>query len=350
MSDEPQAPAASLPKGNWRLDDTHLMRAAAILLICNSHLKDYYPRPWMGADGLLGNSFFFFLSGFGIALASSRKLGFFAWFKRRVVRIYPTVFLGVLLLEFPLHPGSRSVDPMNLLELFIWPTPYYYITLIMLIYIVLYWVLLPRSRLPHVAAIAGAFGACAMVFAYDFRHMQPHQPLVLGTLGWVHNFYFTGVALLGALAAPMTRRPGRTLGKDVAIFLAILAVYLAAKFIMDHGRFVAAALSLHAMVVAMCFLVLRISASDQTHDFLGRIRPLGIAISALAAWTLAIYVTQGYVWPHPEIAGLRHPLNIGVFWMLTLCGAFLLYHLAAALSAVFGARKTPAAPPMAPAQ
>lgn len=87
--------------GNWRPHDTDFMRAAAALLICNSHLKQIYPHTWLAGDGLIGNSLFFFLSGFGIALSGkSLRLGFFKWYLRRVNRIYPACTLCTIFFVF----------------------------------------------------------------------------------------------------------------------------------------------------------------------------------------------------------------------------------------------------------
>ena len=49
--------------------DTTALRVLAIVLIANSHLEDLYPFRPLAADGLIGNSLFFMLSGLGITLA-----------------------------------------------------------------------------------------------------------------------------------------------------------------------------------------------------------------------------------------------------------------------------------------
>src|SRR5215831_9694789 len=75
--------------------DTTLVRVLAMVLIANSHLEALYPRPWLAGDGLLGNSLFYVLSGFGLAAsAATRGLpGFVPWYTKRLVRIYPSLWL-----------------------------------------------------------------------------------------------------------------------------------------------------------------------------------------------------------------------------------------------------------------
>jgi len=322
-------PQSQTKPGNWRLDDTDLMRAAAALLICNSHLKQFYPFTWMGGDGLLGNSFFFFLSGFGIALAAhSRNQGFFRWYGRRIGRIYPTVILGVIFLELPIFGEWRGAGPLGYVRLLIWPTPYYFVSTIMVVYVLLYWLLKAKSLALHVACIAAMACVAVGIFAFQVSRMRPHEPLVLGEMVWAHNFYFCAVTLLGALLSPITRRPVKTFWRDVSCLCVIFAIYVAAKFAMDHGHVPQAAPSLHVMVVVMCLLTLRDSAADELHEVFHRFKWLGASVAWLAALTLAIYVVQFYVMSSPTIAHLRRPVNILAFWAITIFGAFLLHKAA----------------------
>ena len=52
--------------------DTTLMRALGALLVANSHLEHFYPFAWLAGDGLVGNSFFFLLAGFGLEQSARR--------------------------------------------------------------------------------------------------------------------------------------------------------------------------------------------------------------------------------------------------------------------------------------
>src|SRR5262245_5871015 len=67
--------------------DTTIVRVLAMLLIANSHLEALYPRPWLAGDGLLGNSLFYVLSGFGLAASAEARglAGFGPWFARRLI-------------------------------------------------------------------------------------------------------------------------------------------------------------------------------------------------------------------------------------------------------------------------
>jgi hypothetical protein len=159
--------------------------------------------------------------------------------------------------------------------------------------------------------------------------------LVLGELGWVHNFYFVAVALLGTTLAPNTSRPVKTIGRDVAAIIAVFLVYIAAKFEMDHGHGTRFFLLLHVLAVVLCLLALRVSAADELHALLGRIKPLAAAVALLAGLTLEIYVVQQNVFSRLELLSWPRPIGFLAFWVFTLSGAFVLQKLAAWVMRLF---------------
>ena len=69
----------------------------AVLLVFNSHLQNLYPEKInaMATGGAIGDALFFFCSGYTLLLG--RNAGFFNWYKRRINRIYPTVFAWAIM-------------------------------------------------------------------------------------------------------------------------------------------------------------------------------------------------------------------------------------------------------------
>ena len=100
---------AALPAGRL---DTALVLCIACVLIVNSHLEQFWPQSFLAVDGLLGNSLFYLMSGFGIGSSllsrSQRCIPFLA---RRLVRIYPAVIIAVLL--FVGLAGGRAYATVN---------------------------------------------------------------------------------------------------------------------------------------------------------------------------------------------------------------------------------------------
>ncbi|HID69269.1 MAG TPA: hypothetical protein EYP35_02140 [Desulfobacterales bacterium] len=70
------------------IDQLYFLRIFAIVLIINSHLYEMWPIPQMAFGGHLGNSIFYLLSGYGLALSNNRKkLPILQWYKVRFVKV-----------------------------------------------------------------------------------------------------------------------------------------------------------------------------------------------------------------------------------------------------------------------
>lgn len=77
--------------------NTFSLMGLAAVLIANSHLESLYPKHWMAADGLLGNTIFFVLAGYGI-IFSQRRRSNSSWptsfgFIGNVMIFYPALWL-----------------------------------------------------------------------------------------------------------------------------------------------------------------------------------------------------------------------------------------------------------------
>lgn len=73
------------------IDSIDLIKCIAAILIVNSHMGVAYGKYGaMATGGAFGDALFFFCSGFTLFLG--REYGFFNWYKRRIKRIFPTVF------------------------------------------------------------------------------------------------------------------------------------------------------------------------------------------------------------------------------------------------------------------
>src|SRR3712207_1035933 len=90
-----------VPKSKGKVPhNTDILKCIAIILITNSHLDHLYPWPYLGTGGALGNALFFMLSGYGLALSfdkSAMKPPFLQWARRRISRIYPSVWITLVL-------------------------------------------------------------------------------------------------------------------------------------------------------------------------------------------------------------------------------------------------------------
>lgn len=83
-----------MDKKNFAID---ILKCIAALLITNSHLDIFYPSFFkqFATGGAIGDVLFFFCSGFVLFLGRIDR--FDNWYKRRINRIYPTVFCFLVL-------------------------------------------------------------------------------------------------------------------------------------------------------------------------------------------------------------------------------------------------------------
>ena len=76
-----------------------ILKCIAAIVITNSHMELLYGKyNVLATGGAIGDVLFFFCSGFTLFLG---KMGRFDnWFKRRINRIYPTVFAWAIMGAF----------------------------------------------------------------------------------------------------------------------------------------------------------------------------------------------------------------------------------------------------------
>ena len=107
----------------------------AVLMVVNSHLEDMYVgcfKP-LATGGVLGDALFFFCSGYKLFLGRMDR--FDNWYKRRIVRIYPSIIVWDVI--------AASVLPLPLTPLTLFdgwcPTGgYWFVKCIMVHYVAIY--------------------------------------------------------------------------------------------------------------------------------------------------------------------------------------------------------------------
>lgn len=84
-----------------RLFSLDFLKFVAALMITNSHFQPLYEdvSPALATFGVHGNALFFFVSGFLLMMGFMRKGmdGFVDWYKKRMRRLWPAVFLWTIL-------------------------------------------------------------------------------------------------------------------------------------------------------------------------------------------------------------------------------------------------------------
>jgi peptidoglycan/LPS O-acetylase OafA/YrhL len=286
--------------------DTTVLRVLAILLIANSHLEDLYPFRPLAADGLIGNSLFFLLSGLGLALSPRTSGGpFIDWYRRRLSRIYPSLWLTVLVGMVLIQGAGRDWTALDFERILVWPTPYGFLAQIVLFYPAFY--LLKAARNPNVERVA-ILGLTAPYLAVALFHYDLH------VLSWI---YYLQVMLLGGLLAGRVRERRGDGKRHLVVLSATMLIYIAVKLGMVTGRIPSHLAILHLLTIPILLSLLALCASEPVQA-LARHPRLGPVLGLVAGMTLEIYLVHGFIHTWPGVMMLPFPINLAAFWAATL--------------------------------
>ncbi len=302
--------------------DSALVRCLAIVLVSNSHLDGLYPVPQLATGGALGNALFFAASGYGLALSyKSAPASFWAWYWQRLTRLYPAVIIVMGIFELGI---SHSWSPAhwtlsNYFEVFVWPTPAWFISAMLIFYAGFYPVIRLDNRAVYLwgLAILGALYAGAYVTQVDLTRYSIEK----GTrFNWI--FYF-GLMLLGGILAARDSVSRAPQARDLWIAVCLLCAYFGFGYLLSRGYFTAYQFVMHLITVPLVVSVFGLSKSDWLKRNIGRSRIATGAVFLIAGVTLEIYLLQFYVYSHPAITSLPFPANVLAFWVVLVLLAWL---------------------------
>lgn len=167
-----------------------VLRALAAMLITNAHYTGVYPIEIIANGGLLGDVIFFAVSGFCLY---NIKDDFIKWYKNRVTRIYPAVWIITIIY---LVLGFYKLDDMNIVQYMIYPTYYHFVASIIVLYIIYYLIIKCKKTNEHILSVMlGIFilQLIGYIFIYDksYYHIDTvREPMI--------RFLFLESMLLGA--------------------------------------------------------------------------------------------------------------------------------------------------------
>lgn len=315
--------------------DTAVLLCVACGLIVNSHLEAFWPRSFLAVDGLLGNSLFYWMSGFGIGSSlSSRPQRFGPFLARRLVRIYPAVIITVLLLVG--IAGGRAyatvngLPPWTLDEAFhalIWPTPFTYVRNIVAIYVIGYVVAWPRSRTILYACFAPAIGLFLYGCVRDSATLGPAARLNLGSVPTsVYDSFDTALFLGGMILAGSRTSPLRHFWASGILAAGVCIAYFALKYLMIvQGIGAGFYPVLFVLVGTVSYLAIGVLSDPVIMQPLRRVPWLAWGVDLVAGLTLEIYVLhQTLISTLPGLSTIQFPLNIILLVLISVAAASLL--------------------------
>ncbi|MDB5295868.1 MAG: acyltransferase family protein [Phycisphaerales bacterium] len=304
--------------------DTSLLRLMAIVLIVNSHLESFYPRAWMAGGGLIGNMLFFAVSGFSLAVADmARPRPFGIWYLRRLTRIYPAVVL-VTAVDLCLR-GHYPTDLRDLVSLFLWPTSYTFVALIVPFYAVYYWVMRLRSRRAYLLGLLALLPAFGGVYIWYLRGGWYASHFGMPVLAWATWVFGFQVMLLGGWLALRRDEENVRPWIDLAAVVAAFAVCVAAKYldrVLHRATWFSGAEFFGA--AALFYFALRMSWSPAVLGL--RRTAVWAPVALISSLTFEIYLVHEF-YIRAAMADLGLPWNVLGLMVLSVATALPLFWL-----------------------
>ncbi len=296
-----------------------ILKCLAAILITNSHMGMLYGKyNALATGGAIGDALFFFCSGFTLFLGRDGDL--LNWYKRRINRIYPTVFAWALTssLLFGRHNDMKSI----LLTGGGW-----FVSCIMIYYVILW--IVRRYMMNHLRFV---FGASVCMVAACFGLMSvPEDFNMYGATYFKWCFFFLFM-LQGAMTGK-SGEPGNThLLKDGSGLLSCIIIYYAMCAFRLHPALNALQILSILPLLGVCFFSYRVCNTRQFIKYYHH-RIYGWMVRFIGGLCLEIYLVQ-YSLFTDKMNG-AFPLNIPAMFVMILVAAYLLRCLARIWSQTF---------------
>lgn len=313
--------------------DTCFIRFLAIFLITNSHLDSLYPIPYLGTGGAIGNSLFFMLSGYGLALSGKTiDRPFLQWYWRRILRIYPSLIVVVAIIQVWLLKGWQNWTWSDYSAAFIWPTPAWFVSALMIFYVVFF--LIMKIGRP-VAYVMGILALFIPYFYLYFTDMDLTQYTIEGPSYFKWIFYLQIMLFGGYLACRKKTITGNTVMHLLLLF-AGLALYYGILLMIKFGYGGSFQVLIHVITFPVVYLILILARSRFVIEKIMSQKTLNFVITLMGGLTLEIYLLQYIVYSNSYIQSLVFPVNVALFWIAVIILSKILYMTSGFIRDVIG--------------
>ena len=307
-----------------------IIKCMAAMLITYSHMGMLFPPPYaaLSTGGAMGDVLFFFCSGYTLLLGRDDN-GFFNWYKRRINRIYPTVFAWALMacVCFDLH--------VDFVYTLLWGGGWF-VTCIMLYYVLFYFIRkFAFSRQSVETAVKRmwlviALSVAAVLVWYWTMDREPGFNMYGQTIfKWCHYFLFM---LAGAILGWLKRHKnmdaesctGWRPGFLVSLLLMVGCVAMYYGMMMFRGKgWLYDELQILTLLPLLGFVyAMYVWCNTRQMVRLYNNRIAGFAVKAVGGLCLEIYLVQYNLFT--DRLNDLFPLNIVIIFLLIVVAAYVL--------------------------
>lgn len=295
-----------------------VLKFIAALAITNSHMDEfYYSYSFLATGGAIGDVLFFFCSGFTLFLKPMGR--FDNWYKRRINRIYPTIFAWSIITAFIFD------SQLNMKNIIIWGGGWF-VSCIMIYYILIY--LVGKFAINHLKLIFAVYFIICIIWYWSLDRTQDYNMYGETIFKWGHYFIFM---LMGAI---MGISPKHKCKKFHLIgFIASLICYYVIMFLSGVSVFFnkIQIISLIPLLFLVYFIYI-LSNSIFVIKCLS-IKFINIAIYFIGGLCLEIYIVQRLLLTYS--LDIIFPINIVVMFLLIFVSAYILRCFARFFSQTF---------------
>jgi len=305
------------------------LRVIAAIFITNSHYADVWPYHQLAFGGHLGNNLFFLISGFCLY---NVKDSFPKWYLKRVIRIYPAVWITNIIYILAKYYVIGS--PSSFIHYFIYPTGFHFVGSIMLLYAVFYLIrfLQKKWRIETKSFMILFFAIFMIAYMTMFDRSYYHIDKV--TEKWVW-FMFTESLLFGAVLREKVEQINDEITRIFSLKLFALFIgYFVGKKVFSNVSAAAVFQFMQPMIVSalaanVAVLFIKIEKREMFSQAGKFVRE---AVLLLSTMTLEIYLSQDLITTRFE--NVAFPLSFAAVTGSILIYAFLVHECAKCIQGI----------------
>lgn len=309
-----------IPKENERNIGIDVLKCIAALFITNSNFEVLYPISSFATGGTMGNCLFFFASGFTLFL---KPLGRFdQYYKRRINRIYPTVFAWAILSTIFFDSTK------NIVQVLLYGGGWF-ITCIMVLYIFLFFV----NKTMYNKLVLSWVISLVIVIVWFYLIDKRNGASFYGDDSYFRwGFYFLFM-LLGSICGVYQQEIKHRFTNNLLITISCIIIFYVMLYY-SRINIIPKELEIISIIplLAMTYYFYKLSNTKKL-KYVYNHKIFGTAIKIIGGLCLEIYLVQ-----HDLITdqmNMVFPLNLLGMFLIILTAAYILRCMARLFSQIF---------------
>lgn len=297
-----------------------ILKFIAAILITNSHMEILYPNSAFATGGAIGNSLFFFCSGFTLLLKPLPRFDNF--YKKRINRIYPTVFAWAILAALLFHSNN------NIITIILYGGRWF-ISCIMIYYVFLY--IIGKYLIEYIYWISSII--LGVIISFYFIYDKPVNYSLYGDTGIFRYIYYFIFMLLGAIIGLSQDKIKHSFSNSLFKLVGCIILYYGLLYISGINTLYKD-LQIFTLIplLGICFYFYKFTNTQLLKNIYSS-KLFGPLIKIIGGLCLEIYLVQFSLFTDK----MNHifPLNLIIMFLIIILAAYILRCLARVFSQIF---------------